>query len=179
MTVLPSCSNKSAESFNSYQVAFKTSPLPLSASSPEGCPLGRGEVIRRSLQLKIVVISNPFVSELFLLSLSLRHALVHPQGNPNARTSVFKVASPSGEGNPHQVLAPSGFTSRLRRETRLMRALFTPSGFGSRSWGKPPRPRCLTATHWLLCAWSGFFIIQMLPDLIGFVIQDDFLKRYA
>ncbi|MBW4628342.1 MAG: hypothetical protein KME49_23220 [Brasilonema octagenarum HA4186-MV1] len=24
-------------------------------------------------------------------------------------------------GNPHQVLAPSGFTSRLRRETRLQR----------------------------------------------------------
>jgi hypothetical protein len=50
-------------------------------------------------------------------------------GNPNARTSVFKVASPSGEGNPHQVLAPSGFT--------------VPYG------GKTPHAGWFTATHWL------------------------------
>jgi hypothetical protein len=30
-----------------------------------------------------------------------------------------------------------------------------PFGFGSSSWGKPPRPDCLTATQWLINLSEG------------------------
>ncbi|WP_172195271.1 hypothetical protein [Brasilonema sennae] len=51
------------------------------------------------------------------------------------------------EGNPPAVLAPSGFTSRLRRETRLQRWIH--------------RKALLSATHWLSLLRRG------VPDSVA------------
>ncbi|WP_171975942.1 hypothetical protein [Brasilonema sennae] len=78
-----------------------------------------------------------------------------------ATTRLTRRQIPS-EGNPHQVLAPSGFTSRLRRETRLQRwihrkaqllaALDSPQGAAlgtvDISHHHRPRKRCCIARQY-------------------------------
>jgi hypothetical protein len=101
------------------------------------------------------LISNPFVSELFLLPLSLCHARCY---NGAARY-VPPLPPKSCLGNP-----PSG----MRKAHALRR---TPDAYG----GKPSCSTGLTATHWLLCAhrelcgrnihtenslWCGFFSLR-------------------
>ena len=51
-------------------------------------------------------------------------------------------------GKPRHLLRTAG-TSATQWLSKTAMAREPPSGFSSRPWGKPPRPRCFTATQWL------------------------------